>query len=415
MALKSKTFNCGSIHDWRFPDAPISGYHTATNVQDGRNLINQGHPMIHGRRASGGSWFMVKRDVKHTGTRALAYRGYYYPAYDGIFTHAGSPLTPIRFSNSQANDLYEDLFSLGAEAWAGMKPTAPDFSAGSSLYELREVPGQFKGAVGGMIRDINLRRKKLGDHKKWYTHSGEMYLAIQFGWVPLYKDIRDFTEAFNNKHKRLDQLIKDEGKSVYRRRNLKKHDSDESFNTSSSGGSRGNPHLVPYLVSQCYGDGWTHEFTSQYKRRTWCAGRFRYVLPPGPRTQGWKNMMYRRIMGGRLTPSQLYQVMPWSWFIDYFAGLGHFLDAVSPGVEERLICEYAYLMQSHETITTEHSTQYMVSDHNWSQYEKVDATRTRREIIKIRRAASPFGFGLNKEDFTPYQLSIMGALGLTYT
>lgn len=118
-------------------------------------------------------------------------------------------------------------------------------------------------------------------------------------------------------------------------------------------------------------------------------------------------------MGSRITPRELYQVMPWSWLIDYFSTLGSLVDTISAGVADRLVCNYAYLMQT-KTIRyyTTSSTRIVVGGEE-SQNSLAEASLLSQHTIKVRVPASPFGWGLKQNDLSLSQTAILGALGLS--
>jgi hypothetical protein len=148
-------------------------------------------------------------------------------------------------------------------------------------------------------------------------------------------------------------------------------------------------------------------------KKTWGVGKFRYLLPPGPRNVAWTRKMVRRIMGARVTPDMVYQIMPWSWLADYFTGLGDFIKAVSPGVADRLICDYAYLMTTEVREATTECSQTFYANKKGDQAHTVRASCTIRDTLKMRRVASPFGWGLKDSDLSAHQVAILGALGLS--
>ena len=124
--------------------------------------------------------------------------------------------------------------------------------------------------------------------------------------------------------------------------------------------------------------------------------------------------MLRRLLGSRVTPDVVYNLMPWSWLVDYFTDLGHFIQAVSPGVADRLAADYAYVMQTDIwTRTREGLVVVQGSKKEDSQYIELTASTTLADVRKMRHRASPFGWGVSQDSLTPKQLAILGALGLS--
>lgn len=116
-------------------------------------------------------------------------------------------------------------------------------------------------------------------------------------------------------------------------------------------------------------------------------------------------------MGLRVTPTDVYNAMPWSWLADYFTGLGDFVEAVSGGVEDRLAADYFYIMETQKWTTVTNATQGIcVSPDSTGEAR---GTRIDSWSLKTRIEGSPFGFGIKEIDLSPMQWSILGALGLS--
>lgn len=115
-------------------------------------------------------------------------------------------------------------------------------------------------------------------------------------------------------------------------------------------------------------------------------------------------------MGARVTPAQVYAAIPWSWLVSYFADCKYFLAAVSPGVGDRTVVEYAYIMDN--WYAEAHSVgDQRVSINSAGNTRRITAYRKLIHTQKARVGASIFGWGLKQSDLTPFQIAVMGALG----
>lgn len=249
--------------------------------------------------------------------------------------------------------------------------------------------------------------------------SGEFHLAVQFGWVPVLKSVQNFVLAQSKGQKRLDQLIRDEGRSIRRRAELTPPYAHTVYTEDYTAETSFSPYGFSPSLSywEWSGDGTKKAFGTkrwELKSRVWAVGRFRYLLPPGPRNVTWTRTMRRRLMGSRVTPSTVYNLMPWSWLVDYFTDLGEFVEAVSPGVADRLIADYCYVMQEIVDEST-HIQNAWVTPNIDSEFpsELISATSKSRYVSKIRVSGTPFGFGVKQSDLSLHQLGILGALGLS--
>jgi hypothetical protein len=319
------------------------------------------------------------------------------------------------FPAIQADNLKVYLRNQGAKATAGLMPTRPDFTAVSSLYELKDLLPGIKEA----LQDIRSRVRKESSRiqRKSPAFGGtaaDLYLAYKFGYEPLMKDIRTFFEAFSGRKKRFDQLLRDEGKPVRRSVNLSGENRNKADTSSYTEYNTGawNANAFPHQVTQCYPQNASGHSTyvSGKSSRTWAEGKARYLLPPGPRDDQWNKALYRKIMGvDFMSPSQLYNMIPWSWLVDYFTGLGDFMSAVDAGVADRIWFDYAYTMHSEEYWKKAHHTTYYYSSKNGS-VSSASSKRTVSRTVKMRDFATPFGFGL-EDSLSDHQMSILGAMG----
>ncbi len=405
----------GDYHSWWLEDTPKDAEAWFPTYQRfGQNFSASHKRDRDGKYRDGSAWLLNKLSVKYGGEPVKIYRGEQL-AYEGCFvssiygpstgnTTRGTP----QFPDSTSEDALSRANSYGAQAYAALKPDTPDFSAAVSLAELRELPGQLQDAFKGFMRLYNRLPGKWSD-------AGKMHLATEFGWVPLISDIGNFSEAFIGRTKRFEQMLRDEGRPVRRRRNLSKTGSDSkdaSLQWSWADWGTGNGDLSPVLVYQCYGDGRGGEEVAYQNTKVWCAGKSRYYLPPGPRNDVWTRKLHRRILGLQADPATLYNLIPWSWLVDYFTGLGHFMDAISPGVADCVVFDYAFVMH-HQT-----------SGHRFNSWQNMNTTKGHgttkvtgwcEEVHerKARQPASPFGWGIDEGDLTPRQASILVALGLS--
>jgi hypothetical protein len=119
-----------------------------------------------------------------------------------------------------------------------------------------------------------------------------------------------------------------------------------------------------------------------------------------------------------VTPEVVWNLLPWSWLIDWFTNIGDIVSNASSNAVDNLTADYAYVMRTQETVTnyegwsvvngtgTPASSTYIPAGH-YSSYG------FNRSITKSRFAASPFGFGTTFNGLSSYQLGIVAALGIS--
>jgi hypothetical protein len=147
--------------------------------------------------------------------------------------------------------------------------------------------------------------------------------------------------------------------------------------------------------------------------RVWAEGSFRYYRPeldpnhdsfPGELAQAKRLLL---LYGARINPAVIYRVMPWTWLIDWFTGLGRNISILNSAYEDQVAARYVYIMCHQKVKVSQTGTIFFQSgDHriNWDRFYET----------KFRESAdSPYGFSLPWSGLTPKQLAILGALGIS--
>lgn len=404
----------GSHHDW-INNGELTGFFVGYSKRVWGTMISQNHHRDRdGKYRSGGPWLMDKRETHFWGDLCTTYRNGEALAYKGIYRVDDEPMGSISGSfDSNLESHWSTVNSYGAQAYNALKPTRPDFSAANSLYELKDVPGMLRDSLRGL-------RMRMRRHPRYrlMNRAGRWHLALQLGWLPLLNDVISFERAFRGGNKRFQQLLRDEGRGVRRKRNLYKTGNEEADRTiewATTHSTSYNPYLKPTHVLQCYGGTKATTQNSVYQfTKVWCAGKAHYWLPPGPRDMNWRRSIARKILGANVTPDVVYNAIPWTWLADYFSSLGHFVSAVSGDISDRIVFDYAYLMHHKEWSRRCVATQSICGSNNPYAGRVIRAFRDSRAVRKTRKNANPFGFGLKEEDLSSRQLGILGALGLSY-
>jgi len=206
--------------------------------------------------------------------------------------------------------------------------------------------------------------------------------------------------------KKLAQLLRDNGKPVRRRVTL----ADSTTNPShSSGLSYGN--VTPGFVSQFYRKAGRWTQTDYTQDRVWASCRARYWLPDGPRDIAWKRRMIAALYGLNPTPSVIYNMIPWTWLIDWFSNTGDMISNMDAGVADRLAYDYCYVMREYSVIRK------MTGEaHFWHPNQvpcDVSVSSETIAVSKQRGPGDPFGWNTPQDSLSSMQLSILGALGMS--
>nr|UJQ85824.1 MAG: hypothetical protein 1 [Leviviridae sp.] len=276
-------------------------------------------------------------------------------------------------------------------AYNRMKPTKPEFEALNALYELKDIPF--------------LLRQRLSE--SGLKNVGSYYLALEFGWKPLLRDIRKFVHAQHVAEIRLQQLLRDNGIPVRRRINVRS--SSDTVHTSGQSYAA----LAPTLTTGFYQGvtpSWSDTITTS--ERIWASAQFRYWLPEGPRDVSWKSQMKRRILGfDTPSPKNVWDAMPWTWLSDWFIDVGAMLETLDIGIADRLAADYLYIMRELTIQGTRESIGYF--RHEAGDYFNASAIGSATAKLLCRDKGTPFGWNVNESSLSSHQWSILGALGLS--
>lgn len=405
----------------------IGRYYTATSqLAESREVTidqtNEGPPFL-----SGGDFLNIKTSLPRTQVQGS---GVYYGQsshgnirYTGGFTNpfvVGDMLTDSFYTDwdklMNETDLFPDLDGYGPEAWAKLKPRLDEVGLGVALAESRDLPRMMstsaKGfhelwkAGGGIMNKPYMQPKTAADH----------YLNHQFGWVPFLSDMAKMYKAYDNTHKYMAQIKRDNGTWVKRRRVMSHTVSEEViFDTGEGGSFAWRVEPADYLIEAL-------RTSARYRillRRTldvWAVGKFVYYRPEFDVKKKSHDSSYDRMnrqmtmYGARINPSVVWKATPWSWLIDWFTDVGTSIDNLTAIANDSLVSQYMYLMHH----TTRHFVLQQTVNFNGGNLQTLEWQRS-VDIKRRRGALSPYGLGLSWGDLSARQLTILGALGLSRT
>lgn len=328
--------------------------------------------------------------------------------YDG-FSQFG-PLIPARagfdgvpFAPETPALTDSEVSVFGARAIARTAPTRSAASLATFLGEL--ISDGLPSLVG-----ISL----LKNRASVFRNLGSEYLNVQFGWAPLISDVKKIVNALANASKIIRQYESDSGKVVRRRYYFDRETTSDSVVVSSPSQSTPLYGYPPeWLDTSMFINPPILTRDTVTTRRVWFSGAYSYYLDSGSsateRMIGFEQKA-NHLLGTRLTPEVLWELTPWSWLADWVGDIGNVLTNATLLSQDGLVLRYGYLM-CHTVTTITYRNQTGVTLLNGVKTGPLSVTFFRE--TKERRKATPYGFGLDIEGFTPKQWSILGALGLT--
>lgn len=394
--------------------------------------LSSNNKFVDGAYRSGGSFFIAKAtyDAAPSASATLFVENYGVHYKGSFYCQVSSGnFPPYGWSDARRN--LGDLDSRGAEAWDRMRPDEPIFDGLRELAELKDLVPSLKDSTSNIMSKIGSEWRKIngmkGPTRSLHKHGGpqsglslypkktaEWHLAIQFGWLPILSSILDFVDAQRKGQEHLRNLIDKAEKPVRRKTNLSdSKDVGLGYTyTYEQPNGYGASYLQPQFVTYVYRGRSSVVQTIATTSKTWAMGKFRYYLPPGPHDVAWTRKMRRRLMGNRLTPSTIWNLLPWSFLVDYFVDVGHFLNATQNGVSDCLVADYAYIMRTAEHITNNDTTGGYCTSMKGA-VSQISAGSQRKYTMKCRLVADPFGFGMSEGSLNPRQKAILSALVLS--
>jgi hypothetical protein len=297
------------------------------------------------------------------------------------------------------------LVPWGSKGWHAAKPGKPtvDLMVGAAELFREGIPS----IPGNLLRRL-----------RSFRSSGSEYLNWNFGWRPLLSDIQKMYETYRNLNRQLDQLVRDNGKGIRRRRDLSNTTNTTNVTertTTTTSGVWYPAMAMPGYEGPCRVQTFTKE-----TEKIWFVGRFRYYIPDIGSDQ-WTRRATRALFGLNPTPEVLWNLLPWSWLIDWFTNVGDVVANLSDHAAENLTADYAYVMRTKGTSTYSVAslefpgTTPTHESAGWNHIPggSISAMTVKSQTEKARLPATPYGFGLTYDGLSPYQMSILAALAIS--
>jgi len=309
------------------------------------------------------------------------------------------------------------LIALGTTAIARCIPTNPISDLPTAVGEL--LSEGLPGLPGRALTPGRFSRGSIPSE----------YLGAEFGIKPFLADLQKFREAVLEAEKLIAQYVKGSGKVIRRRYEFPTvTDTSVSVTPATTGNEKflGGPcqsQAAGYFQSNI--GGWPGELTvvDTRLRKTWFSGAFTYYLPPVG--DSWSDKLFyqeaqlRHLYGG-LSVETAWNLLPYSWAVDWFVNAGDLIHNLSAFAQDGLVMPWGYMMESFEISSFRTVRDAYVgrcrfwndadtgSNNNAHALPTMSTTYTAKYLR--RRKATPFGFGITYDDFTNRQYAITAAL-----
>jgi hypothetical protein len=248
--------------------------------------------------------------------------------------------------------------------------------------------------------------------KKILKGSGDEFLNFEFGWKPLVNDLLKWAYAYSHADKLWDQFLRDSGRRVRRRYTFPK-----TTEVIESSVTPNQPIWNAGAQNNNFWTGGTYlsplETEIQLERNRWFSGCFTYFVDTSKDQRNQWKLTRRRLdylYSTKVTPQVIWNLAPWSWAADWITNTGDLITNFTRFSEDGLVMPYGYMME-----LSVRKTMYRMRNLTPKGYVIPDLTEILTHTVKYRRKATPYGFGLDEQDFTARQWAIIGALGLSRT
>lgn len=277
--------------------------------------------------------------------------------------------------------------SFGTSAIAEVAPTNPNSSLAIAIGELKK--DGLPRLPGSTVKDQVSAAKKAGDE----------YLNVEFGWLPLVNDLKEFATSVRYARSLVDQYVRDSDRKIRRRFVSPVVRSTSVFNGTA----------LAMGDNTCPGASVSRQDATQL----WFSGAFKYHVPID---DGFMNRLLRyealsnHLFGTRITPDLVWNLAPWSWAVDWFTNIGDVIHNISVLGPDGLVMQYGYAMRY---MRVEEVIRAAAIRPGSGTPAFVRLERRIGSEWKQRVRANPYGFGIDDVDLSARQLAILAALGLS--
>jgi hypothetical protein len=234
------------------------------------------------------------------------------------------------------------------------------------------------------------------------------YLSYMFGWRQTYSDIKDLLQTPTSIGKRINLLMDRNGKATTYR-------SQKSFSDTSTLSSGLLYYVLPHESTAVTESEMNRKVTLKMVVNT--TFEFPKVDLPIFRSREW----YRQL-GVVPTPTDLYNLVPWTWLVDWFTGFGDYVNVIDNINQDRDLINWGFItcLIEGDVSTTLKSQTYSYHTtgvaptgntvqvknnylHKSSFHFRSQVRRDLAVVLNVKATS-------DVDNLTPYQVSILGSL-----
>jgi hypothetical protein len=282
----------------------------------------------------------------------------------------------------------------GSAAYNRMLPTKPVNPLFNMVYELKDL--------ASMARSLkSFWEFKLGDARRDLS---KRFLEQTFGWQPLVSDVMRLVNTQAQVSKRIEWLIRNNGKWTSRRVTMK----DET-NLTQSDWTYDYAAIQPLMVTQMYVLTPKYRDSLYVRDKVWATAQFKYFLPDVPLGLDPRFVLKRRLQGNYVSVDQIYAAIPWTWLVDWALNLSQVLENTGSGVADRICARRFFIMREQERVKIRQASALM-RGYGGSTVVPIECSAWQRDLNQSRIRGSPF-YPVNPNALSGMQYAILGAIG----
>jgi len=207
----------------------------------------------------------------------------------------------------------------GDEMLPDALPSRREFSFLREAGELKDIPHLLQASVSN-ARNL---------YQNGTFNPSDQYLSQEFGWEPLVKAVVDLVRLPDRIVERVNYLLKRLGKDTTFR----------SARRDTSAISSAQGFTFDALLGETLGSTSHSAFRTAEWRMALNYG-VRFPILELPKLKEW---LASQLWGARFRPDDFYNLIPWSWLVDWFTGLGNYVEAVSSIADDTSVANYGFL------------------------------------------------------------------------
>lgn len=204
-------------------------------------------------------------------------------------------------------------------------PSSRSFSLLRDIAELKDIPKLLQTATSA-VRDLSVNGT---------FDVSSNYLSKEFGWDPLVKSVLGVMTLPDKIAGRVNWLLRRAGKN-------------QTFRAKRNYTSL-NPSPVGFTFDNLLDEVPTSLSHVAVHKREWRLALNYGIRFPELELPKLKSLLTSQLWGLRFRPDDFYNLVPWSWLIDWFGGLGDYIEAICAVSDDTSLANYGFLTYVSDT------------------------------------------------------------------